>query len=121
MIDSMLFQRGHIMIRIGNQTDDYDVVVPEHYFYKVLGIKGEIIDSNGSEYELVSLDKDDNFEIKFNVYENEFETDDGRIVGFGELIVRCKGQAIQEDDYDILRIDTFDIINRIYGKYDELS
>jgi len=108
MIDDMLFQRGHIMIRIDNvDADDYDTIIPDHYFENVLDLTGEVVDSNGSEYNLVSIDSNDNFVINFTVYENVFATSDGNTVGFGELEVECTGTVIQEDDCDVLRIDTF--------------
>lgn len=109
MIDNMLFQRGHITTRIGDQMDDYDTIIPDHYFQNVLGLKGECIDSNGSEYNLVSIDSDDNFVIVFSVYDNQFETDDNT-VGFEELVVKCTGTVIQEDDYDVLKVDKFDVM-----------
>lgn len=115
MIDDILFLRGHIETRIGDERDDFDIVIPEHYFFNVLGLEGEVIDSNGSEYELVTLDGD-NFEIVFTVDENEFETEDGSIVSFNELVVHCTGVIVSDDtfgDYgpkDVLQIATYDVV-----------
>ena len=109
MLDELLFQRGCIIARIGDETDDYDSIVPDHYFKNVLGLSGEVLDSNGSEYTLVSIDKDDKFVIFFNVYENQFRTDGGEVYEFEELVVQCTGAVVQEDDYDVLRLDTFDV------------
>jgi len=111
MIDNMLFQRGHIMTRIGDRVDDYDNAIPDQYFENVLGLKGECIDSNGSEYNLVSIDSKDNFVIDFSVYGNDFETEDGAVQSFEELMVQCTGVIVQEEDYDVLQINTYEVIN----------
>jgi len=112
MIDDMLFQRGHIMTRINKvNADDYDTVIPDHYFETVLGLTGECIDSNGSEYKLVSIDSNDNFVINFSVYGNDFETEDGAVQSFEELEIKCTGTVVQKDDYDILQIGTYDVVS----------
>lgn len=117
MIDEILFQRGHIMTRIGDECDDYDSIIPEHYFKSVLGFEGEVVDSSGSEYEVVSLDEEENFVIRFTAYDNVFETDDGDEESFNELVVECTGAVIAEkywnssDLTDVLRIDTYNVVS----------
>ena len=114
MIDEDLFIRGHIDVELDDQIDDFDCLIPEHYFMKVLGLSGEVVDSNGSDYEVISL-VDDVFLIEFTVDENEFETDDGKIVGFEELVVRCTGTITQRingigDPSDVLTIDNYTVV-----------
>jgi hypothetical protein len=121
MKDDILFQRGHIDVKfIGSEyVEDYDCLIPECYFEQVLGLEGEIIDSNGTDYEVISLDEEDNFVIDFFSYENEFETEDGNIVGYEELHVRCTGQIISkyvdftQEDKDILLIKKYDVVKVI--------
>jgi len=110
----MLFQRGHIDVRINDRPiDDYDIVITDHYFEGILGCTGEVIDANGSEYELVELTDDGNFDIIFTVDETEYETINGTIISFEQLTVRCTGHVIQIDGGDVLNIVTYDVINRI--------
>lgn len=119
MIDDILFQRGHIDVQFvgGECIDDFDCLIPECYFEQVMGLKGEIIDSNGTDYELVSLDEEENFVIDFVSYENEFETEDCHVVGYEELHVRCTGQIVPHynsyKDKDILLIKTYDVVKVI--------
>ena len=108
MIDELLFQRGHILTRIGDEIDDYDVIITDHYFAQVLSLDGEVVDANGSEYEVISLNGND-FEIVFIVHDTEFQAD-GSTWEFEELIVKCTGAVISEDDCDVLRIDTYDVV-----------
>lgn len=112
MIDDILFQRGCILTRIDNQTDDFDNIVSDYYFEKVLGLHGEVIDSNGSDYELISLDADDNFEIDFSIADTMFETAHGATWEFEELVVKCTGTIIQENEKDILDIDTYNVVSK---------
>ena len=108
MIDDILFQRGHIDVRIGDRDiDDFDIVIPEFYFEDILGLTGEIVDSNGSDYELHYLDAFDEFDISFIVDPVEFEIDGGNIIGFDKLIVRCTGTIVPIDGKDVLDIDTY--------------
>jgi len=111
MIDIKLFQRGHINVRIyGGAIDDYDVAITDFYFEGILGCTGEVTDSNGSEYELAAdLTWDDHFDIIFTVEPAEFETINGTIVSFEQLIVRCTGQVIPIDGRDVLDIKTYDV------------
>lgn len=111
MIDDILFQRGEILTKIDGETEDYDVRIPDYYFMNVLGLKGEVIEGNGSQYNLVLIDADDNFVIDFDVDEVDFEKEDGGIVSFTQLIVRCTGKVAQVDnDYDILEIADYNVI-----------
>lgn len=114
MIDELLFQRGHIDVRIGDECDDYDVVLGDYYFHHVLGLAGEVCDSNGSEIEDYDLGPNDTFEIRFRIDERLFQKDDGEIVGFDELTIKVKGQIVTENyhgDYDVLRIDKYSVID----------
>ena len=115
MIDEDLFIRGHINVRIDDRPiDDYDNVISDHYFEDVLGLTGEVLESNGSVYELHSLDEDDNFDISFIVEPVEFETDSGHIVAFEELVVRCTGTIIPINGSDVLDIKSY-IIASVRG------
>lgn len=115
MLDEDLFIRGHIFARLSGQTDDYDTVIPDYYFQNVLNLTGETVDSNGSEYKLNSLVNGDQFDMTFTVHENEFETDDGKTVGFEELVVQCTGLIIQdviwEDPIDILHVTSYTVLS----------
>lgn len=113
MIDEHLFIRGHIDVRIEDRPiDDYDVIIPDHYFEGILGCTGEVIDSNGSEYQLKELTADDYFDIIFTVHDTEYETINGTIVAFEELVVQCTGHVIQVNGCDTLDITTYDVISR---------
>jgi len=111
MIDELLFVRGGILTKIGDKIDDFDAIIADHYFTVIMGLDGEVYDSNGSEYMLNSIDKDDNFDIIFTVYDTRFETN-GTIIEFDELIVSCSGAVIQEDGIDILDISEFTVLSK---------
>ena len=111
MLDDLLFQRGSLLTQIGDQCDDYDSLIPDYYFKHTLGLKGEVIDTNGSEYNLGRLVGADMFTVTFCIYETPFETTDGEIVGFSELIVKCEGSIIQQNGADVLDIKTFTVIS----------
>ena len=118
MLDKDLFLCGHIDVALDGHVDDFDCLIPEHYFFHSLGLKGEVTDSNGSDYTVISLDADDKFVIDFTVYENEFESLDGTTTAFSELEVRCTGTIIQQpngfgDMHDILEIKTYDVVRAI--------
>ena len=110
MIDDLLFQRGHINVRIdkGN-IGDYDMVIPDYYFENILGLTGEVVESNGSQYELHDLNQFDEFDISFLVEPVEFETDSGHIVSFENLVVRCTGILRAIDGGDVLDIYTYKV------------
>jgi len=114
MIDDILFQRGHIETRIGERTiDDFDIVIPEHYFEDILGLTGEVVDSNGSDYEVIDLSWDDHFDIIFTVDAVEFETINDTPFNFEQLIVKCTGNIVPINGKDVLDIKTYEIINRV--------
>jgi len=108
----MLFQRGSILTKIGDEIDDYDTIIVDHYFNVFMGLQGEVYDSNGSEYQLVKLTEDGTFDITFTVHNTQFKTDDDDIVGFEELIISCFGTVIQQDGIDILDIKVYRFISK---------
>lgn len=113
MIDPDLFIRGHIDVRINdNYIDDYDVAIVDHYFEGILGLKGEVLDGNGSAYELIELTNDDNFDIIFEVDAVEYQTIDSNIVAFETLTVRCTGHVIQMNGRDVLNIETYKVTDK---------
>ena len=115
MIDDELFLRGHIETRIGARPiDDFDIVIPEHFFESVLGLTGEVIDSNGSDYTVNSLDENDNFEITFEVDPVDFETED-KIYELEYLVVICKGTIVPIGDKDVLDITDYDVITVLWA------
>ena len=108
----MLFQRGHILIRIGEKVDDFDSLIADHYFEKELSLVGEVVDSEGSEYKVITQDGD-HFAIEFSVYGNLFEIEAGGEAGFEELTVKCSGIVATEDDTDVLQITSYDVLKVI--------
>jgi len=111
MIDELLFERGHIFVQLRDRIDDFDNLIPEYYFTHILGLTGEIVDSDGSTYEVNYYNQlTGHTNINFILDRQTFETDT-ETYEVDELIVQCQGYVIEIDGRDVLSIYNYAVLS----------
>lgn len=82
---------GHFPVSMfGEKADDFDNSVADYVVCKAFGKIKECMDSNGSEQEIIKVERD-RAEVKFYIYDREYMLDNGNKLSFAEAIVHLEG------------------------------
>lgn len=101
------FHRGHFdVLTPDNKLDDYDNAVGD--YYARLHNLGECLDSNGSEASLEQITEDGTVQVKFFVYDREYEKDSWDEKHFRTIGKLILDKSIYDGEEAVFQIEQFE-------------